>query len=172
MISKNDITKLARRIIRRQKGLHDHQMIHPKREWLVGLFFGLVLLVSGGAWSIITYDEVKNLNIESVNITEIEQTIYRGDMVEAALKEFRDRKESYQLFLDETDVVIEVSAVEEELAEGEGEEAEENIEAETPASPIETIEGEEEPSTPEQTVEDLSQSSSPPETSPEIESGV
>ena len=37
MISKRDITKFAKRIIRNQRGLRDHQMIHPRREWAVGL---------------------------------------------------------------------------------------------------------------------------------------
>lgn len=102
MLSKKEIKKLVKRILRRQQGLHDHQMIHPRREWLTGFITGLLLLIAGGAWSSITYQEVGERDVENINVEEVKQTIYRGDIVDSALDEFRDRNEKYRALLNES----------------------------------------------------------------------
>lgn len=100
MISKNDITKIAKKILRRQRGLRDHQIIHPQRDWFIGLFFSLVVLIGVGAWSCITYFEITNRAIEVSAEEMAGQTIYRSEIVEAALSQFRERAENYQQLLE------------------------------------------------------------------------
>lgn len=48
MINKKDIVIMARKIARRGKGRHDRKIMHPSREWLVGLGLLLVALLVGG----------------------------------------------------------------------------------------------------------------------------
>lgn len=103
MINKKDISKIAKRIIRRQKGLRDHQIIHPRREWAIGLLVACLLLIGGASWSFVTYNEVSERDVQSVNTTKVEQNVYQEGLVEAALEEFRSRREGYDVLLDDTE---------------------------------------------------------------------
>ena len=101
MISKRDIAKIAKRVLKRQSGVRDHQIIHPRREWAVGLLGGLILLIVGATWSFFTYRDVSGREVENTDTVEVEQTIYRDELVNAALEKLRERQASYQALLDE-----------------------------------------------------------------------
>ena len=45
MITKNDIIKMVRRIHRENQGLPPRRLIYPTREWAIGVFVFLVLVV-------------------------------------------------------------------------------------------------------------------------------
>lgn len=116
MISKRDITKFTKRIIRNQRGLQDHQMIHPRREWGVGLVVGMLAFTGGAVWSYITYNEVRERDIESVNPAEVQQNVYQEGLVNAALSEFRQRKISYETLLNASTFIAPIQEeVEEEV---------------------------------------------------------
>jgi hypothetical protein len=74
-------------------------MIHPQREWVLGLVFGLLTLVGGAGWSFLTYGEVSERDVQNVDTVEVQQTVYRGEMVEAALEQFRQKNSEYQALL-------------------------------------------------------------------------
>ena len=103
MISKRDIAKIAKHVLKRHRGVRDHQIIHPMREWTVGLFGGMILLILGATWSVLTYREVSNRGVENAGTVEVEQTIYRDDLVNAALEKLRERQADYQALLDNRD---------------------------------------------------------------------
>lgn len=160
MISKRDITKIAKQILKRQKGLRDHQIIHPVREWFTGLAFGLLVVVVGGIWSFVTYNEISDRDVDSSGAGEITQNVYRGEMVDTALDLFRDRKNAFAELSGTASVYL--PTAEEEATESELEESEQEID-------IESVEVMEETSDVEPTSEDESEESSEPAAAVELD---
>lgn len=110
MISKKDITKAAKKILRRQKGLRDHQIIHPQREWIIGLL--LMCFIVGGiaVWSSTTYLSITDQSVTTNNSETGSQTVYRTEVVDAALTMFRERAENYEKLLENRIVTPVVTA--------------------------------------------------------------
>lgn len=100
MISKKDITRIIKKIARKKRGLRDHQIIHPQREWFLGLFFTLLIVAGMATWSCLTYFNVTNRSIETDAEVLTNQTVYRTEIVDAALAEFRQRAENYDQLLE------------------------------------------------------------------------
>jgi hypothetical protein len=97
---------------------------------MTGLLTGTVLLVGGAVWSFLTYGEVSERDIQNVGAVEVQQTVYRGEMVEAALEQFRQKKSDYQALLgasgienldiEEVEIIADpIEAFEEEVSEEE-----------------------------------------------------
>lgn len=55
MITKQDIIKFARHVTRRSKGLPDRRLMHPYREWYIGLAVAGVLVCAGIAYTYSQY---------------------------------------------------------------------------------------------------------------------
>ena len=100
MITKNDITRIAKHILKRQRGLRDHQIIHPVREWFIGLVCSLLILVGGAVWSAFTYFEVSGRTVETTSTDVVTANVYRGDIVNAALAKFRERTDNFNQLLE------------------------------------------------------------------------
>ena len=49
MISKKDITKMVKHLMKKRSGVPDRRMMHPERDWLIGLL-GVTLVFVGGAF--------------------------------------------------------------------------------------------------------------------------
>lgn len=106
MISKKDIAKIAKQILKRQRGLRDHQIIHPAREWFVGLGLSLLILIGGATWSAFTYIEVSKRTVETTETEVVTANVYRADIVNAALSKFRERTDNFnQLLQNRTQVI-------------------------------------------------------------------
>lgn len=166
MTSKKEIKKLIKHVLRHQRGLRDHQIIHPRRDWMVGFIAGLLLLVIGAVWSFITYREIAERDVENVDIEEVQQTVYREDMVNSALEQFRDRKESYQVLLNRTNEITpeEIVDVEDNVVPVE-EVVEDNVQTEEEVvNEPEVIE--------EGVAPEDEQPIGPPTDAPDVESGV
>ncbi len=64
MIETKDITKMVSHIIRRDKGIADPQLMHPTREWSVGLGITMLIVLFGSWFCWYTYNEYsKTINI-------------------------------------------------------------------------------------------------------------
>jgi len=96
MFSKKDIAKIARKVLKRQRGLRDHQMIHPAREWLFGLLVAVGFLAAGTTWSFITFQDLSERNVENVDEVKIKQSGYQPEAIDGALELFKERIERYE----------------------------------------------------------------------------
>lgn len=119
MMSSEDLKKVAKKILRRQQGLHDAQIMHPARDWLVGVLVAIVVVLGTSAVSVTKYLENKDLEIIEVDQSQIKTTNYRDNYIKEALAVFenkeRVRDEIIGVF--EQPVVEEVSTTTDVIAE-------------------------------------------------------
>lgn len=95
MINKQEIKNIAKRILKFRRGVRDHQIIHPSRDWFIGLAFAVLLFGISAAWSAQVYISHKNTSVSEVTGEIEEVVVYREAMVAAALQYFGDKQEFY-----------------------------------------------------------------------------
>ena len=95
MIDKKDIIKMAKHVFKRGKGYPDRRLIHPKREWTVGLFMSLLVLFVGGTAAAQLYSTYRNVNT-LLQVTPATMPRYNAQAVETALTEYRLREQEYE----------------------------------------------------------------------------
>lgn len=90
MLNKKQIAAAARKILRHSKGLKDPKLMHPEREWVIGLCVAVAIFAVTASGSAYTYWQNKHLSAVVPEGTE-EVIVYRESMVKEALKRFGDR---------------------------------------------------------------------------------
>jgi hypothetical protein len=91
MIEKTFIQKILRSTLRRSRGLSDHHLMHPTREWFSGLGVALLLLIIGTAGCVYLYWQYNTIEPETAAAIEAPATIYQEDAVKSALLELKER---------------------------------------------------------------------------------
>lgn len=94
--NKLDFAKKITSVIaaKKRKSSFDRSIMHPEREWFIGLSVILTILAVGLYWSVFQYDRYRNVSTNGESVTEGE-TVYKDNLVEAALVDFSKRKEEY-----------------------------------------------------------------------------
>lgn len=95
MINKKEITAFAKNILHSKKGLRSPQIMHPAREWQLGLGIALGIFAVCAYFSVQTYVEYRNIDLTLEDDGVAAATVYRGSLVEAALGEFSARAAKY-----------------------------------------------------------------------------
>ncbi len=92
------IKKMTRRILHgRREAFFDRSIMHPQREWFIGILVGFLILGSGVFWSVNNLIKFKFDSVTANNDgVEEEKVIYREGLVEAALTDSATRKEAYE----------------------------------------------------------------------------
>lgn len=95
MIENNAVKKMVRSILNnRQNTLSDRDIMHPEREWFLGVFVGLIILTLAIFWSVKTY-----IQFDKITVSDLEEkdkkSVYKDLLVESALVDFADRKKMY-----------------------------------------------------------------------------
>lgn len=91
MINKKQIEVMAKKIMRHQQGLQDPQIMHPEREWTMGLVIFLVILLFCTFLSIYIYSQNKNFSLGEIDSNTNEVVVYRESLVKEALEKFSQR---------------------------------------------------------------------------------
>ena len=81
-----------------RKKFMDNHIMHPDREWSIGLLIGLLICVSGVVWGLYTFGFYKTIEVESVDV-EASVVVYRASLVDEALKDFTEREKIYSNLL-------------------------------------------------------------------------
>jgi flavorubredoxin len=93
MKNKAQITQAVKQIFRHQQGLHDPQIMHPYRDWLIGLSVAVVIFVISIGISISTYTKNKNSGEDLGESGGVDVVQYRESQVNEALEKFSAREQ-------------------------------------------------------------------------------
>jgi len=99
MINKTIFTQMAKKVFRHQRGLRDPQIMHPEREWSVGLLIAVVFFVGCAAWSSQVYLKNKNVSADQSALSDKGGAVYREPQVKEALQIASKREEELQTLL-------------------------------------------------------------------------
>lgn len=111
-MNKQNLLSLAKGFAKNKRISYDKRIMHPVRDWLIGLSCFFTLVIAGGAYSAHQFITYRNLNIYEGSLNE--QTVkYNEVLVERVLGEYAKREEAYQAL---QTVEIGVQAPEEEGA--------------------------------------------------------
>ena len=89
-INKNQILEMVKKVLKHREGLEDQPIVHPVREWFIGLGTGLLIFISIAVGSAYTYWHNKEVNITFAD-APAETTVYRESQVKDALKRYAAR---------------------------------------------------------------------------------
>lgn len=166
MMNKSKFTNIAKKVLKFKAGIKNHEIMHPAREWFVGLLIGFIIFASSGAWSAYVYLKYKNINDEGEG-PAFDLVVYRENQVKDALEYFVKKQELYNEILNlnfrqkETNSVPE-DEVDVKSAEGEESLVDETIVSEEGVSEEETVSNLEEEKTEPETPQEPSPEFIPP----------
>ncbi len=96
MIHRNKISEIARKLVKPNNiSLRSLQIMHPQREWGIGLLIAVLIFAGSGIWSAKTYLSYRNFSLENDSEIETNSVVYRETLVESALATFASKKISF-----------------------------------------------------------------------------
>jgi hypothetical protein len=171
MMNKKEITTFAKKIVRAQQGLKNHQLMHPRREWLIGVLVAVSIFSASAVWSSIKYFQYKDIDHQTSVQPEAPVAVYRENLVNEALSAFAEKAQRLADQLGDTEPLPEIEyepLPEEEEESGEtAEDAAVSTEEQTPEETVssqtdtepdgEVAEDSEDVQTPEENPEEVPQ---------------
>lgn len=96
MIENTFVKKVVQGILRnRKQSILDRSIMHPYREWFIGLLAALCVVGVSTVWGVSTYLEFSNVSVGGESTPE-ENLVYRESLVETALDDFTKRRQDYE----------------------------------------------------------------------------
>lgn len=102
---------MAHHVFKRSQNIPDKRLLHPKRDWFIGILIFLAVLCVGSISSVYSFLSFQNINLEGL-VTEKDIAQYREQLVQNQLLRFEDRKALYEVLRNQAPVVIEEEASE------------------------------------------------------------
>ncbi len=98
MIETKDITKMVQHVVRRKRGIADPQIMHPMREWVIGIGVAAAVVTAGSvlAATLYNYYDEKRDTIITVSETLVP---YNAALIESALTQYRQKQQQYNLIV-------------------------------------------------------------------------
>ena len=106
MIDKDSILKMAKDVFRKGQGYPDKRLMHPQREWTIGLGIFALIIGVGSFVSFNIYVKYNTIDTQEREMTT-RVTSYNEVAAQNALAVFRERQRVFNA-LTNRDVVIEV----------------------------------------------------------------
>lgn len=90
-MNRQQFTQMAKRILQKQNGLQSPQIMHPAREWGVGLFVGGLLFIVSAGWSAQMYLQYRAVSVDESGSPDDRAVVYRASLVDEALTRLQKR---------------------------------------------------------------------------------
>lgn len=94
-LSSNTIAKFARDVFTKKKTLAANRLIHPHRDWAIGLFLGGCILVGIMAWSAYMYVSNRSGDNAQEKVDPASLPVYRAATIEQAIELFQKKETAY-----------------------------------------------------------------------------
>jgi hypothetical protein len=95
------IENIIKSINRQRRGLRDPQIMHPEREWLIGMVLALSIFVLTATWSMTVYLKNRNASTQIEAEQQSESVVYRETMVAEALARLEKRTAELNTLLEQ-----------------------------------------------------------------------
>jgi hypothetical protein len=93
-ITKDSIRAMARHVWSGHQLVRDHELIHPERDWLIGLLTGVILMSGIIGWSVQLYGTYRSNPERITTASEADSVIYRAPLVETAHNTILERRQA------------------------------------------------------------------------------
>ena len=94
-LSNHHINALAKKLFQHNQGIQRAKLMHPSRDWLIGVLVGIMIMLVMIGWSVYTYLEKRDaIELSTANV-EAEIPAYSADAVAGALELFAKREELF-----------------------------------------------------------------------------
>lgn len=101
LLNTTELMNMARHVFRRSRGIPDKRLMHPRREWGIGLLMFAAVLGVGSVYSAQSFTQFKDLtSIKGEASLAIPR--YNQGQVEAVLALYAARNEAYQDLISDT----------------------------------------------------------------------
>ena len=97
MITAHNILKMARHIVRRSDGYRDRRIMHPRRDWLLGLAGTAILFVAGAFGAGYLFWNKSIAATEAYEVA-LDTVTYDSKLIKRVLAEYRGRSGRYEVF--------------------------------------------------------------------------
>ena len=96
MITKQALLHMVRHVVRRSEGYRDRRIMHPRRDWLIGLFGAVFLFLASAAVEGYLFWSKSSADADAVTL---ETVTYDQKLVRRVLTEYRSREARYKELL-------------------------------------------------------------------------
>jgi len=96
MFNKKTIVKLLKLVTRHRQGFYDKRTTHPTREWMIGLFLFVTIILLGSLQSAHIFLNYQNINMGD-GIFQEKVAEYSRPLAEKALSIYSKRKDDFLL---------------------------------------------------------------------------
>lgn len=94
MIDKKNILAMSRAVFRKGQGYPDRRLIHPNREWVLGLILFTIVVLGGSIAVTNVFSKYGNSNIQNGEVTN-KVPVYHAGAVKEALEIYSARSLEY-----------------------------------------------------------------------------
>ncbi len=98
MIETKDIIKMVKHIVRHDNGVPDTRIMHPMREWLIGLCGVFALVLGGSLFAAFVYQSY-SLRAASEVVTPGIAIPYKAALIEEVLLQYQAKQNAYDQIL-------------------------------------------------------------------------
>ena len=110
MIDKKQILKMAEHVFRRSSGIPDKKLMHPKREWAIGMVLFAVILVGGSILSSWSFAQYRNIDTQTGEAS-IQIPKYNETLIKNVLEEYKQREVIFNTYVTDTSLVPVIEVV-------------------------------------------------------------
>ena len=101
-MSKSEFHNIAKKILRAKDKLRNPQIMHPAREWVIGLTVSLIVFIISVAWNFHTYQTYRNPVPEIDQAAATDVVVYREAMVADALARYEEVQAAHEALLSDS----------------------------------------------------------------------
>ena len=95
MISKSDIVKIVKKVQKRGKGVPERRLMHPARDWSIGLLLSSTIFLILSAYMGYSFME-RTKNVDEATVIDSSVIIYKSDLAQDVLEKYRDKNKSFE----------------------------------------------------------------------------
>jgi hypothetical protein len=90
-----EIQAVAKKLFHHNRGIKRTKLMHPNRDWLIGVLVGILIIVVMIGWSAYTYLEKRDaIGLTDTSVEPV-VPVYKADTVQDALDLYQNREEVF-----------------------------------------------------------------------------